>query len=62
MLLFIYHDVRDILSCCFLVDAGGFFRAFFHAALLSTRVDPGGSPCVEPFRAFGRAGGDRGRG
>ena len=38
MLLFIYHDVRDILSCCFLVDAGGFFRAFFHAALLSARV------------------------
>ena len=33
MFLFVYHDVRDFLSCCFLVDTGGLFRAFFHATL-----------------------------
>ena len=59
MLLFVYHDVRDFLSCCFLVDTGGLFRAFFHATLRVTRNDPVRSSGMEPFRAFGRAGDDR---
>ena len=58
MLLFVYHDVRDFLSCCFLVDTGGLFRAFFHATLRVTRNDPVRSSGMEPFRAFGRAGED----
>ena len=62
MLLFVYHDVRDLLSCCFLVDTGGFFRAFFHVALRVARADPVRSSGMESFRAFGRAGSDRGRG